>query len=75
MGKIVLEYSLDRLLAPNNQRQLAENIHLTVRGSGKICIIGKMEQGRRPFCKTSARSFFRVRISGWVICLKIMGTD
>lgn len=46
MGKTVIEYSLDKLYTPDQERVLAENIRLQIRGSKKICIIGTNGAGK-----------------------------
>lgn len=46
MGKTVIEYSLDKLYTPDQERVLAENIRLQIRGSQKICIVGTNGAGK-----------------------------
>ncbi|SFQ21450.1 ATPase components of ABC transporters with duplicated ATPase domains [Lachnospiraceae bacterium XBB1006] len=45
-GKVVLTYSLDRLVTPNGERILAKDIALEVRGAAKVAIIGKNGCGK-----------------------------
>lgn len=46
MGKTVIEYTLDKLYTPDQERVLAENIRLQIRGSQKICIVGTNGAGK-----------------------------
>lgn len=60
VGKTVLEFSLDRLYAPQpegsgEQRLLAENIFLRIRGREKVCIIGQNGAGKTTLLKEMAR--------------------
>lgn len=45
-SKVILDFYLDRLMAPGEGRLLAEQIRLKVRGPEKICIIGKNGAGK-----------------------------
>ncbi len=45
-GKTVLDFQLTRLMTPDNQRVLSKNIHLILRGSEKICIVGANGVGK-----------------------------
>ena len=45
-GKKVLELHLDSLTVPQTQRILSRNLHLLVKGSEKICIIGANGVGK-----------------------------
>lgn len=45
-GKRVLELSLGTLYTPDGERLLARNIELLLRGSEKICIVGKNGAGK-----------------------------
>ena len=53
-GKTVLDYSLDQL-TPDGSRVLAENISLRIRGSEKICVIGKNGVGKTTLLKKIAK--------------------
>ncbi len=53
-GKTVIEYSLDRLMTPDNERVLAREIKLLVRGSEKICFIGKNGAGKTTLLRKMA---------------------
>lgn len=50
-GKTVLEYSLEQLYTPDGGRLLSENIHLLIRGSMKVCIIGQNGCGKTTLLK------------------------
>lgn len=54
-GKTVLDYFLDQLTSPDGSRVLAENIFLRIRGSEKICIIGKNGAGKTTLLKKMAK--------------------
>ena len=54
-GKTVLDYSLDQLTSPDGSRVLAENISLRIRGSEKICVIGKNGVGKTTLLKKIAK--------------------
>lgn len=45
-GKTVIEYSLDKLYTPGQERVLAKNIYLQIRGPEKICIVGTNGAGK-----------------------------
>ena len=45
-GKTVIEYSLDKLYTPDKTKILSSNIHLQVKGSEKICIVGANGAGK-----------------------------
>lgn len=53
-GKTVLEFSLDRLMSPDGERVLAENIFLRIRGPEKIVIIGKNGAGKTTLLRMIA---------------------
>lgn len=53
-GKTVIEYSLNRLMTPDNERVLANNIKLLVRGSEKLCFIGKNGAGKTTLLRKLA---------------------
>lgn len=50
-GKTVLDFQLDYLMAPQTNRVLSKNIHLILRGSEKICIVGKNGVGKTTLLK------------------------
>ena len=52
-GKIVLEYTLPRLMV--EERVLAENIFLRVKGPEKVCIIGKNGCGKTTLLRQIAK--------------------
>lgn len=54
-GKRVLEYSLDKLYTPDGERVLAENIELNIRGSEKICIVGRNGIGKTTLLRKIAK--------------------
>lgn len=56
-GKMVLEYQLDRLVAPGTEetRVLGENIFLRVRGPEKIVILGKNGAGKTTLVRKIAK--------------------
>lgn len=45
-GKTVIDYSLEALYTPDGERLLAKDIHLWIRGSEKICIVGTNGAGK-----------------------------
>lgn len=53
-GKTVIEYSLDELRTPDGERVLARDIKLFVRGSEKLCLIGKNGTGKTTLLRTMA---------------------
>lgn len=53
-GKTVLEYSLEKLYTPDHETVLAENIHLTLRGSKKLCIVGANGAGKTTLLRLIA---------------------
>ena len=53
-GKTVIEYSLDELRTPDGERVLARDIKLLVRGSEKLCLIGKNGAGKTTLLRTMA---------------------
>lgn len=53
-GKTVIEYQLDRLMTPDGARVLARDIKLLVRGSEKICFIGKNGAGKTTLLRKMA---------------------
>ncbi|MBR6638259.1 MAG: ABC-F family ATP-binding cassette domain-containing protein, partial [Lachnospiraceae bacterium] len=54
-GKRVLEYSLDKLYTPDGERVLSENIELNIRGSEKICIVGRNGTGKTTLLRKIAK--------------------
>lgn len=53
-GKTVIDYSLERLVTPDGGRTLAKNIHLLIRGSEKVCIVGKNGAGKTTLLRKIA---------------------
>lgn len=53
-GKTVIEYSLPKLMTPDESRVLAEDIFLQIRGSEKICIVGANGAGKTTLLKKIA---------------------
>lgn len=53
-GKTVIEYALEELRTPDGERVLARDIKLLVRGSEKICFIGKNGVGKTTLLRKMA---------------------
>ena len=53
-GKGVIDFALESLRAPGEGRLLAGNIRLLIRGSEKICIVGKNGAGKTTMLKKMA---------------------
>ena len=53
-GKGVIDFTLDSLCAPGEGRVLARDIRLRIRGSEKICIVGKNGAGKTTLLKRMA---------------------
>ncbi|MGN1084969.1 MAG: ATP-binding cassette domain-containing protein [Lachnospiraceae bacterium] len=53
-GKTVLEYALEELRTPDGERVLARGIKLFLRGSEKICFIGKNGAGKTTLLRKMA---------------------
>ncbi len=53
-GKTIIEYELPKLMTPDGNRILAENISFRMRGSEKICIIGTNGVGKTTLLKKMA---------------------
>lgn len=53
-GKGVIDFSLDRLCVPGEDRVLAEKIRLQVRGAEKICIVGDNGAGKTTLLRRMA---------------------
>lgn len=53
-GKTVIEYELSKLVTPDGKRILAERIHLKIKGSEKICMIGANGAGKTTLLKKIA---------------------
>ncbi len=53
-GKTVIEYELSKLVTPDGKRILAEEIHLKIKGSEKICMIGANGAGKTTLLKKIA---------------------
>jgi len=58
-GKTVLEYSLDELRTPDNEKILARDIFLRIRGAEKVCIIGRNGCGKTTLLKKIAESMLQ----------------
>lgn len=56
-GKTVIEYELPRLLSPDDSKEtvLSNNIFLRVKGSEKVCVIGKNGAGKTTLLKKIAK--------------------
>ena len=53
-GKTVIEYELEKLWAPDGGRLLANDIHLRLRGSEKVCIVGSNGAGKTTLLRKIA---------------------
>ncbi|MDE5588380.1 MAG: ATP-binding cassette domain-containing protein [Acetatifactor sp.] len=53
-GKSVIDFSLDRLCAPEEGRILAKDVRLLIRGSEKICIVGSNGAGKTTLLRQMA---------------------
>ena len=53
-GKTVLEYTWEELWAPDGGRLLAKNVHLHLRGSEKVCIVGSNGAGKTTLLRKIA---------------------
>lgn len=58
-GKTVIEYYLDELWTIDGTRKLADDIFLRIRGSEKICIIGKNGCGKTTLIKKIAEELLK----------------
>ncbi|MDO4470334.1 MAG: ATP-binding cassette domain-containing protein [Bacillota bacterium] len=58
-GKMVIEYSLDRLWTPDGRRILAQDIFLRMQGAEKICIIGSNGSGKTTLLKKIAEELLQ----------------
>ncbi|MCI5649196.1 MAG: ATP-binding cassette domain-containing protein [Fusicatenibacter sp.] len=56
-GKTVLEYELPRLMTPDGERILAEDIHLKIKGAEKVCIVGSNGAGKTTLLRKIAEEF------------------
>ncbi len=54
-GKVILDYSLEELKAPDGQEVLARDIKLFIKGSEKVCIIGENGAGKTTLLKRLAK--------------------
>lgn len=54
-GKTVIDYSLPTLYTPDHERVLAKNIHLQIRGSEKVCLVGANGAGKTTLLRQIAR--------------------
>lgn len=53
-GKTVMEYELEELWAPDGGRLLSKDIHLCLRGSEKVCIVGSNGAGKTTLLRKIA---------------------
>ena len=53
-GKTVIEFSMDRLVTPDGERVLSEDVFLRVRGPERICITGTNGCGKTTLLKLMA---------------------
>ena len=53
-GKTVIDFSLDELYTADGMRVLAREIHLEIRGSEKICIVGRNGAGKTTLLRKIA---------------------
>lgn len=58
-GKVILDYALDVLCTPDNARLLSSNIKLHIRGSEKICIVGKNGMGKTTLIRKIAEELLK----------------
>ena len=58
-GKVILDYALDVLWTPDNARLLSSNIKLHIRGSEKICIVGKNGMGKTTLIRKIAEELLK----------------
>lgn len=58
-GKTVISYDLGTLYTPDQERVLAENIHLQIRGSEKVCIVGTNGAGKTTLLRKIAEELLR----------------
>lgn len=67
-GKVVVDFSLERLVTPDGQRLLSKDIHFVLRGSEKVCITGANGAGKTTLLrKISAQLLARGDIrAGWM---------
>lgn len=54
-GKTVVEYSLDKLYTPDEDRILSKDIVLNIKGSEKICIVGMNGAGKTTLLRKMAQ--------------------
>lgn len=54
-GKTVLDLQIEQLLAPKTDRILSKEIHLLLKGSEKICIVGENGVGKSTLLKQISR--------------------
>ncbi|MBQ7919133.1 MAG: ABC-F family ATP-binding cassette domain-containing protein [Lachnospiraceae bacterium] len=58
-GKVILDYSLEKLFTPDGQSVLARDIRLFVRGPERICIIGENGAGKTTLLKKLATELLK----------------
>ena len=58
-GKGVIDFSLDALYAPGEERILAKDVQLLIRGSEKICIVGSNGAGKTTLLKQVAEELLK----------------
>ena len=54
-GKTVIEYSLNKLYTPDEEKILSKDIILNIRGSEKICIVGDNGAGKTTLLRKIAQ--------------------
>lgn len=58
-GKTVIEYRLDKLYTPDDNRLLSQDIILKVKGAEKICIVGANGAGKTTLLKKMAETILQ----------------
>ena len=53
-GKTVIEYELSKLMTPDGERVLAEDIKLIIKGAEKVCIVGTNGAGKTTLLRKIA---------------------
>ena len=57
--KVVMDFSMDKLWTPDNVRVLTKDVHIFIRGSKKICIVGKNGVGKTTLLKKIVESLVK----------------